>query len=166
MSNDLFSEISDKNEQIDKKWNLSLNSRSNLAKYRQEKLHLLNRILENTDGLDSGAACPELCKLGISIACQITRTRITETTSDGYRITEPSLVSEDIRDFCIRSYDRLLSYIRQYDRMYIADIPERTAPDSDKRISLLRLYDAKKHTENDKAQADNAKINRLFGSRG
>lgn len=189
MSEQFYEEIFTANDELDKRWNLSSNNLTNLNSYRNEKLQILKKIMEifqNTENLPQYQDIPhsesdkiysqnipfchsallKVYKLGITISCQITKTRVTETASDGYKRTEPSPVAEDIRTYCMQCYDLLLANIRQYDRMYLADIPERTAPDSEKRIALLRLYDAQKLQKSKAIQSNNRNINKLFGSRG
>ncbi len=166
MHSDLFSEICDQNNKLDNKWEHTPNIPENLNEYRNEKKQLLEQIMDSAAHSEISRSQDGLYRLGVRIACQIVKTRVVETTSDSYTKTELSVVSENIRSFCMASYDRLLSNIRQYNRMYIPDIPERTAPDAEKRIAIFRLYDAQKQQAAEKVQANNKNINRLFGSRG
>lgn len=166
MNDALFSEVCERNSESDKKWEHTSNTPANLDEYRNTKKQLLEQIMDIADHSELSKSCDALYRLGIRIACQIARTQVVETTSDSYTKTELSVASEDTRSFCIASYDQLLSNIRQYNRMYIPDILERTAPDNEKRIALFRLYDAQKQQAAQQVQANNKNINRLFGSRG
>ena len=166
MNDALLSEIRKRNSDSDKKWEHTSNTPANLDEYRNTKKQLLEQIMELTGSPEPSPSLDALYRLGIKIACQIARTQVVETNSDSYIKTELSIVSEDIRDFCIASYDRLLSQIRQYNRMYIPDILERTVPDAEKRIAIFRLHDARKQQDAQLVQANNKSINRLFGSRG
>lgn len=163
MNHALFSA---QNDELDKKWERTPNTPANLDEYRHLKKLLLEQIVESSVQSESSKLQDSLYKLGVTIACQIVKTQVVETTSDGYRKTELSLVTDEIRDFCVRSYDQLLANIRQYNPMYIPDILERTAPDRDKRIAIFRLYDIQNQRAAQKKQENNKNINKLFGSRG
>lgn len=166
MNHTLFSEICEQNNESDKKWEHISNTTANLDEYRNAKKQLLEQIMDIANHSELSKTQDTLYRLGVTIACQIAKTQVVETTSDGYTKTELSLVSGEVRNFCIASYDRLLKNIRQYNRMYIPPVLERTAPDAEKRIAIFRLYDMQKQQAAQKVQENNKNINRLFGSRG
>ena len=161
-----FSDIAERNNESDRKWAHTSSTPDSIEDYRRAKIALLKQIMDIPFPRDPSETSVCLYKLGVTIACQIARTRIAETIRDGYIRTELSLVSENTRSFCAHAYDQLLSYIRQNDRMYIPDILERDPPDKQKRIEIFRQYDIQKQRAARDARKNNPEINRLFGSRG
>ena len=66
----------------------------------------------------------------------------------------------------IRVYDQIAEIASGSSKMYIPPRLERTPPDSEKCMAVLRLYDLEKAQHNTDRQSSNRDINRLFGSRG
>lgn len=166
MKQNLFSDLTEQNNEYDRKIEHTPNTPADIEDYRRSKTVLLEQIMENAASAGPSESDIPFYKLGITIACQIVKTRVAETTSDGYIKTELSLIPEDMRSFCIHSYDQLLSFIRKYDRMYIPDLLERDLPDIQKRIAIFQQYDMQKQRAVQDARKKNTEINRLFGSRG
>ena len=108
----------------------------------------------------------KLSKLGMEIAADAAKTRICEERSDGCLITRPDPCPQDLRAICVKAYDKFQASVQPRDKMFIPPRIERTAPDAEKSLSALRLYDLQKSQKNAERQASNKQINRLFGSRG
>ena len=73
---------------------------------------------------------------------------------------------QDLREICVKAYDKFNASVQARDKMFIPPRIERTAPDQERSLSALRLYDLQKSQKNAARQASNKKINRLLGSRG
>ena len=108
----------------------------------------------------------ELCRLGMEIAAEIAKTRICEIREDGCLITCPDICPENLRDICVTVSDQIAEIASGSSKMYIPPRLERTPPDSEKCMAVLRLYDLEKAQHNTDRQSSNRDINRLFGSRG
>ena len=108
----------------------------------------------------------KLGKLGMEIAADAAKTRICEERSDGCLITRPDPCPQDLRAICVKAYDKFRASVQPRDKMFIPPRIERTAPDKERSLSALRLYDLQKSQKNAERQASNKQINRLFGSRG
>ena len=108
----------------------------------------------------------KLSKLGMEIAADAAKTRICEERSDGCLITRPDPCPQDLRAICVKAYDKFQASVQPRDKMFIPPRIERTAPDAEKSLSALRLYDLQKSQKNAERQASNKQINRLLGSRG
>lgn len=107
-----------------------------------------------------------LCRLGLDIAAEAAKTRVCETREGGCLIVRPDICPADLREVCIGISDKLAEPARGGSKMYIAPRLERTPPDPQKCMAVLRLYDMEKAQHSTDRQSSNRDINRLFGSRG
>ena len=106
------------------------------------------------------------CKLGMEIAARAAKTRVCEERTDGCLITRPDPCPQDLLEICLKAYDKFQASVQSRDKLFIPPQIERTAPDTERSLSALRLYDLQKSQKNAERQASNKQINRLFGSRG
>ena len=130
--------------------------------FRRECCALLQEMILNAEY----AQDLKLCKLGMEIAADAAKTRICEERSDGCLITRPDPCMQDLREICVKAYDKFNASVQARDKMFIPPRIERTAPDQERSLSALRLYDLQKSQKNAERQASNKQINRLLGSRG
>ena len=133
-----------------------------ICTFRRDCCALLQEMILNAEY----AQDLKLSKLGMEIAADAAKTRICEERSDGYLITRPDPCPQDLRAICVKAYDKFQASVQPRDKMFIPPRIERTAPDAEKSLSALRLYDLQKSQKNAERQASNKQINRLFGSRG
>lgn len=157
--------IIEENQKIEDAFRIAGTTADGIRTYRNGKQKLLSDITENLPAPNDADFLP-LCKLGVSIACQICETRIAEEKGNGFHITRPDAAPDDQRAEAVRSYDLFLAHIKERNRLYIPDIIERTAPDDAKKIALQRRHDLQNRSMAERTQADNKALNRLFGSRG
>jgi len=78
----------------------------------------------------------------------------------------PVPASEDERSFCVSVHDRCASRLKELDRFYMPEPIERTAPDRQKLLWLIRQALSEGNSAKIKAQQDGKQFSRLFGSRG
>lgn len=166
MSETDFERFSKRNAEIEQMKNHNFHTEKVLDSYRTAKMQLLEELMTVACQPEHSANQDNIAKLGITLACQAVQTEVVEETKDGYTLTRLSLVPMTTRERCAADYDRLTAYIREKNKMYIADIIERTAPDANRRLAIFRLYDMKKQQSAEQLQAKNRSINKLFGSRG
>lgn len=133
-----------------------------ICTFRRDCCALLQEMILNAEY----AQDLKLSKLGMEIAADAAKTRICEERSDGCLITRPDPCPQDLRAICVKAYDKFQASVQPRDKMFIPPRIERTAPDAEKSLSALRLYDLQKSQKNAERQASNKQINRLFGSRG
>ena len=133
-----------------------------ICTFRRDCCALLQEMILNAEY----AQDLKLSKLGMEIAADAAKTRICEERSDGCLITRPDPCPQDLRAICVKAYDKFQASVQPRDKMFIPPRIERTAPDAEKSLSALRLYDLQKSQKNTERQASNKQINRLFGSRG
>ena len=138
------------------------NEQESIYIFRRECCALLQEIILNAEY----AQDLKLCKLGMEIAANAAQTRICEKRSDGCIITRPDPCPQNLREICVKAYDKFQASVQPRDKMFIPPRIERTAPDAERSLSALRLYDLQKSQKNAERQASNKQINRLFGSRG
>ena len=136
-----------------------------IARYRASLFSQLEKIdaFTGTPAADETVYLP-LWKKGTALAAMIVKTRIHEIHGDDYLITAPDIVPEEMRTKCITLYDRFKDSIRTHDRLFIADLIERTAPDPARRIRLMQDHDEEVFHVKISRQASNSSINKLFGS--
>lgn len=161
-----FEKLRAENERLEQGHEQSLHTAEGLSAYRNAKMQLLEEIMRLTANAAHTPESEAAARLGTAIACQAVSTEVIEETKTGYTKTALSLVSEEQRSRCTACYDALVAYIRETNRLYIADFIERTAPTRERRLALFRLYDQQHRRNTEAAQAQNKRINRLFGSRG
>lgn len=142
------------------------NSVENIDLYREKKLALLSGIYPIAISEQTDASILPVLKLGAEIVSDIVRTRIIQSTGDGFLITAPCPVASSTRTACRKIYDTLLNRITSVERMYIAPSFESDFPGTEKRLAAMRLYDMHDQENRTKSQSSNKTINRLFGSRG
>ena len=133
-----------------------------ICTFRRDCCALLQEMILNAEY----AQDLKLSKLGMEIAADAAKTRICEERSDGCLITRPDPCPQDLRAICVKAYDKFQASVQPRDKMFIPPRIERTAPDKERSLSALRLYDLQKSQKNAERQASNKQINRLFGSRG
>ena len=133
-----------------------------ICTFRRDCCALLQEMILNAEY----AQDLKLSKLGMEIAADAAKTRICEERSDGCLITRPDPCPQDLRAICVKAYDKFQASVQPRDKMFIPPRIERTAPDAERSLSALRLYDLQKSQKNAERQASNKQINRLFGSRG
>ena len=139
--------------------------RANIAQYREMLAAQLAAIDTAAGGQDADPqTLLPMLKLGTTIAARIVKTRICEVHGDDYLLTAPDIIDEDLRRAYVAVYDRLKELIRAQDRLFIADLIERSAPDGARRIRLLQDHDEKIFHIKISRQASNSSINKLFGS--
>lgn len=133
-----------------------------ICAFRRDCCTLLQEMILNTRYVQD----LKLCKLGMEIAADATKTRVCEERADGCIITRPDPCPQDLLEICLKAYDKFQVSVQSRDKLFIPPRIERTAPDAEKSLSALRLYDLQKSQKNAERQASNKQINRLFGSRG
>ena len=133
-----------------------------ICTFRRDCCALLQEMILNAEY----AQDLKLSKLGMEIAADAAKTRICEERSDGCLITRPDPCPQDLRAICVKAYDKFRASVQPRDKMFIPPRIERTAPDKERSLSALRLYNLQKSQKNAERQASNKQINRLLGSRG
>ena len=133
--------------------------------YRSGCCCLLQEIAEKYSYAEAKESL-SLCRLGLEIAAEAAETRVCETREGGCLIVRPDICPADLRDICIDISDKLAGPASGGSKMYIAPRLERTPPDPQKCMAVLRLYDMEKAQRSADRQSSNRDINRLFGSRG
>lgn len=137
----------------------------NIRTFRTQCSALLKELSEKAPSAKTEEAA-DLCRLGLEIAAETAKTRVCEIMQDGCLITQPDICPGDLRDECAAISDKLSETASGGSKMYIAPRLERTMPDSQKCMAVLRLYDMEKAQHSAGRQSANRDINRLFGSRG
>lgn len=120
-------------------------------------------LLENLDPEESDPAVLKIAA-GICSDCCLTRVAISRTA--GAESVFPVPASEDERSFCVSVHDRCASRLKELDRFYMPEPIERTAPDRQKLLWLIRQALSEGNSAKIKAQQDGKQFSRLFGSRG
>lgn len=102
----------------------------------------------------------------VQLSANCCRLHICSTGRAGYELIEPVYIPEEDRNTCTQLYDICTEELKQRNRMYMPDPIERSAPDRNRLLLLMRQYIS---GQSDKAAAEQLKgkqFNRLFGSRG
>lgn len=136
-------------------------SRAAIDRFRDSCLLLLQEF-EDADS-DSPNA---FCKLGIQIAADVMLTRICTEHGDGFKIQQPYTCPPAQHSYCLQIYDRLLTLVKDRDRMYMAPGITRDPSDPQAKLAALRRFDLQQAEADHQRDASNKNINRLFGSRG
>ncbi len=102
----------------------------------------------------------------VQLSANCCRLRICSTGRADYELIEPVYIPEEDRNTCAQLYDICTEELKRRNRMYMPDPIERSAPDRNRLLLLMRQYINRQSDKAAEEQLKGKQFNRLFGSRG